>query len=92
MTGVILPTTQRMRFVFPRCDGDAIGQQIVFQVLPHTLNLGPAICRVLAKCHEVRNLGGVRSTLEVDVRLMIDQIQSTQQLADQLTKIANSQF
>jgi hypothetical protein len=30
---------------------------IVFQVLPHTLNLGPEVWRVLAKCHEVRNLG-----------------------------------
>ena len=30
---------------------------IVFQVLPHTLGLGPEVWRVLAKGHEVRNLG-----------------------------------
>lgn len=30
---------------------------IVFQVLPHTLGLGPEVWRVLAKCHDVRNLG-----------------------------------
>ncbi len=30
---------------------------IVFQLLPHTLQLGPEVWRVLAKCHDVRNLG-----------------------------------
>jgi hypothetical protein len=28
---------------------------IVFQVLPHTLGLGPEVWRVLAKCHDIRN-------------------------------------
>ena len=35
----------------------AENRYIVFQVLPHTLGLGPEVWRVLAKCHEVRNLG-----------------------------------
>ena len=30
---------------------------IVFQVLRHTLGLGPAVWRVLARCHDIRNLG-----------------------------------
>lgn len=30
---------------------------IVFQVLPHTLGLGPEVWRVLAKCHDLRNAG-----------------------------------
>src|ERR1039457_5179939 len=30
---------------------------IVFQVLPHTLGLGPDVWRVLSKCHDIRNLG-----------------------------------
>ena len=30
---------------------------IVFQVLPHTLGLGPEVWRVLDKCHQIRNLG-----------------------------------
>jgi hypothetical protein len=30
---------------------------IVFQLLPHTLELGPDVWRVLAKCHEARNRG-----------------------------------
>src|SRR5690606_24195526 len=29
---------------------------IVFQVLPHTLGLGPEVWRVLAKAHDLRNL------------------------------------
>jgi hypothetical protein len=28
---------------------------IVFQLLPHTLGLGPEVWRVLAKCHDMRN-------------------------------------
>ena len=35
----------------------ADNRYIVFQVLPHSLGLGAEIWRVLAKCHEVRNLG-----------------------------------
>lgn len=34
---------------------------IVFQVLPHTLGLGPAVWGVLAKCHDVRNLANTRA-------------------------------
>jgi len=30
----------------------AENRYIVFQVLPHTLGLGPEVWRVLAKCHE----------------------------------------
>jgi hypothetical protein len=47
---------------------------IVFQVLPHTLGLGPAVWRVLAKCHEVRNLGEYEGDLNIDERLLADLI------------------
>jgi hypothetical protein len=43
---------------------------IVFQVLPHTLGLGPEVWRVLAKCHEVRNLGEYEGDLNVDEQLV----------------------
>jgi hypothetical protein len=33
----------------------ASNRYIVFQVLPHTLGLGPEIWRVLDKCHNARN-------------------------------------
>src|ERR1700749_359908 len=29
---------------------------LVFQTLPYTFNIGPEVWRVLAKCHECRNL------------------------------------
>ena len=44
----------------------------MFQVLPHTLGLEPEVCRVLAKCHEVRNLGEYEGDLNVDDRLATD--------------------
>jgi hypothetical protein len=36
---------------------------IVFQVLPHTLGLGPDVWRVLDKCHNTRNLGNTKACL-----------------------------
>src|SRR5215813_11968733 len=30
---------------------------IVFQLLPHTLSLGPGVWGILSKCHDIRNLG-----------------------------------
>ncbi len=35
----------------------ATNRYIVFQVLPHTLSLGPEVWRVLARCHDLRNRG-----------------------------------
>lgn len=43
---------------------------IVFQVLPHTLGLGPEVWRVLARCHDLRNLGEYEGDLEVDARIV----------------------
>ncbi len=55
---------------------------IVFQVLPHTLNLGPAVWRVLDKCHNARNLGEYEGFLDVDERLVTDLIAATQTVAN----------
>jgi hypothetical protein len=57
---------------------------IVFQVLPHTLGLGPEVWRVLDKCHNTRNLGEYEGLLEVDDRLVADLIKATQAVADAL--------
>ena len=59
---------------------------IVFQVLPHTLNLGPEVWRVLDKCHNARNLGEYEGLLDVDERLVKDLIGATQAVADALTR------
>ena len=50
----------------------ARNRYIVFQVLPHTLGLGPEVWRVLAKGHDTRNLGEYEGDLNVDERLVAD--------------------
>jgi hypothetical protein len=57
---------------------------IVFQLLPHTLGLGPEVWRVLSKCHDARNLGEYEGMLEVDSRLVADLITACRQVADKL--------
>lgn len=57
---------------------------IVFQVLPHTLGLGPEVWRVLDKCHNTRNLGEYEGLLDVDERLVTDLIKAAQAVADAL--------
>lgn len=57
---------------------------IVFQLLPHTLGLGPEVWRVLDKCHNTRNLGEYEGLLEVDERLVKDLITATQAVANAL--------
>ena len=47
---------------------------IIFQLLPQTLGLGPNVWRVLAKCHEIRNLGEYEGNLEIDERIVKDLI------------------
>lgn len=58
----------------------AKNRYIVFQVLPHTLGLGPQIWRVLAKCHDMRNLSEYEGDLNVDERIVNDLIQATNQV------------
>ena len=59
---------------------------IVFQVLPHTLGLGPEVWRVLDKCHNTRNLGEYEGLLDVDTRLVADLITATQTVADAMQR------
>jgi len=58
---------------------------IVFQVLPHTLGLGPEVWRVLSKCHDVRNLGEYEGDLNIDDRLLEDLIAATRRVAQEIT-------
>lgn len=62
----------------------ASNRYIVFQVLPHTLGLGPEVWRVLDLCHNRRNLGEYEGLLNVDERLVTDLIAATQRVADAL--------
>lgn len=60
---------------------------IVFQLLPHTLGLGPEVWRVLAKCHEVRNLGEYEGMLDVTERLVKDLIAACGKVAEKVTAL-----
>lgn len=59
---------------------------IVFQVLPHTLGLGPEVWRVLDKCHNTRNLGEYEGLLDIDEGLVKALITAAQAVADALTR------
>lgn len=59
----------------------ASNRYIVFQVLPHTLALGPEVWRVLDKCHNTRNLGEYEGMLDVDERLVKDLVGATTAVA-----------
>jgi hypothetical protein len=65
----------------------AANRYIVFQVLPHTLGLGPEVWRVLARCHDVRNRGEYEGDLAVDERLLADLIQACKTVAAALDKL-----
>ena len=56
----------------------ASNRYIVFQVLPHTLGLGPEVWRVRDKCHNTRNLGEYEGMLDVDERLVKDLVAATE--------------
>lgn len=57
---------------------------IVFQVLPHTLGLGPEVWRVLDKCHNTRNLGEYEGDMNIDERLVADLITACRAVAAKL--------
>lgn len=60
----------------------ANNRYIVFQVLPHTLDFGPEVWRVLAKCHDKRNLAEYEGHHDVDERLLQELIEVTQMLLE----------
>lgn len=65
----------------------AANRYIVFQVLPHTLGLGPEVWRVLARSHDLRNRGEYEGDLDVDERLLTDLIAACKAVAAALNKL-----
>lgn len=57
---------------------------IVFQVLPHTLGLGPEVWRVLDKCHHMRNVAEYEGAMDVDVRIVTDLVTACEAVAAKL--------
>ena len=66
----------------------ASNRYIVFQVLPHTLGLGPEIWRVLAKAHEIRNRGEYEGDLDVNERLLKDLMAACNAVARKLESLS----
>ena len=64
---------------------------IVFQLLPHTLSLGPEVWRILAKCHDTRNLGEYEGKLDVNERLVKDLIAACEKVAEKVGALAPPQ-
>src|SRR5512140_2879746 len=60
---------------------------IVFQVLPHTLGLGPEVWRVLSKCHDVRNVGEYEGDFDIDERLVEDLVAACRTVAERVTAL-----
>jgi hypothetical protein len=57
---------------------------IVFQVLQHTVGLGPEVWRVLSRCHDIRNHSEYEGGLDISDRLVDDLIIATKKVADRL--------
>lgn len=60
---------------------------IVFQVLPHTLKLGPDVWRVLAKCHDIRNRSEYEGSGSMDERLVADLVSACQRVAEAIDNL-----
>lgn len=58
----------------------------VFQILPHTIGVGPDVWRVLAKCHDKRNLAEYEGTLDIDEKLLAELLTSTKVIMDHVLK------
>ena len=70
-----------------RCGYRPKHRYIVFQVLPHTLGIGPEVWRVLAKAHDLRNLAEYQGEMEIDDRIVADLLTACRAVADRLAKL-----
>ena len=57
---------------------------VVFQVLPHTVGVGPEVWRVLAKCHDRRNVAEYEGDIDIDEQLLRDLLSAVQVLAEHM--------
>ena len=53
-----------------RCGYRASNRYIVFQLLSDTIGLSPDLWRILAKCHEKRNLAEYEGHIEIEPALL----------------------
>lgn len=66
----------------------ATQRYIVFQLLPHTLGLGPEVWRVLSRCHDLRNLAEYEGELQVTEELLQELMAICRRLTGKMTPTA----
>jgi hypothetical protein len=67
-----------------RCGYRASQRYIVFQLLPHTLGLGPEVWRVLSRCHDLRNLAEYEGEWQVTEELLQELLAICGRIADKM--------
>jgi len=67
-----------------RCGYRSSNRYIVFQLLTDTLGLGPAVWRVLAKCHELRNRGEYEGDMSIDALIVSELLTACKSVAEAL--------
>jgi len=63
-----------------RCGYRSDNRYLVFQVLSHTLGTAPAIWRILAKAHDLRNIAEYEGHLEADEKLVCGIVDAAEQV------------
>lgn len=71
-----------------RCGYRATQRYIVFQLLPHTLGLGPEVWRVLSKCHDLRNVAEYEGELQVTEELLVELLAICGRLVERIDRSA----
>ena len=61
---------------------------IVFQCLPHTLDVKPEVWRILAQCHQRRNVAEYEGHLEISDQLMAELIAAADLLQNKVESLA----
>lgn len=59
--------------------------------MPHTLEVGQEIWRVLAKCHDRRNVAEYEGYLEIDEQLLQDLLMATRVVMDKIEVLCQLQ-
>lgn len=67
-----------------RCGYRSSNRYIVFQLLQHTLGLGPEVWRILARCHDQRNRSEYGGDMTINERFLLDLIAAADRILDAL--------
>ena len=62
----------------------------MFQLLPHTLGVGPDVWRILSKCHDIRNLAEYEGALTIDERIVTDLISACNAVSKKVAALGST--